>query len=473
MKYFILVAFALTHSFSKGQNTFPSTGNVGINLGSSTSSNKLQLGPNLQNWSGNDLVVSNSTGSIAIHNQAGESYIYGTQTISLRPGFGQPALYAISNGSIGIGTSTPQKRLEVLSSVNDFVSIGSTLSIGQYSGLHFGYLETGNTNYRKSAIVFERVDNAANGKIHILNNGVGNQSASLADSRLTIDYNGNLGIGTTSPTTRLDIYEVGGGSGQFSALRIRNGNSSNYFGNNQVLLSYAGGTGYSHTIKTRHNAGAISGNAVDFYVWKPGDAVEAVGSNLTMTLDGGNVGIGTSSPSNKLQVTGGDIGLDADQPLRGGGKWLISGNSSMVTVGTANPGVGLRFYAGADINRMIIDPATGNVGIGSQTPTQKLTVNGTIYGKEVKVDLSVPGPDYVFDEDYNLTPLEDIKTYIDQNKHLPEVPSAKEMEKNGIRLGEMNMLLLKKIEELTLHMIEQETKMKKMESEIQVLKNQK
>ena len=96
----------------------------------------------------------------------------------------------------------------------------------------------------------------------------------------------------------------------------------------------------------------------------------------------------------------------------------------------------------------------GNIGIGTTNPTQKLTVNGTIYGKEVKVDLSVPGPDYVFDEDYKLTPLEGIKTYIDKNKRLPEVPSAKEMEMNGIRLGEMNMLLLKKIEEMTLYMIE-------------------
>ena len=96
----------------------------------------------------------------------------------------------------------------------------------------------------------------------------------------------------------------------------------------------------------------------------------------------------------------------------------------------------------------------GNVGIGTTQPDAKLAVSGQVHAQEVKVSVTVPGPDYVFEKDYKLTSLEEIKSYIDQNKHLPEVPSAKEMEKNGIQLGEMNMLLLKKIEELTLYVIE-------------------
>jgi DNA-binding winged helix-turn-helix (wHTH) protein len=62
----------------------------------------------------------------------------------------------------------------------------------------------------------------------------------------------------------------------------------------------------------------------------------------------------------------------------------------------------------------------------------------------------------VFEKDYELPSLEEIKSYIDQHKHLPEVPSAKEMEQNGINLSEMNMILLRKIEELTLHVIQQD-----------------
>src|SRR6185295_6708419 len=97
----------------------------------------------------------------------------------------------------------------------------------------------------------------------------------------------------------------------------------------------------------------------------------------------------------------------------------------------------------------------GNVGIGNSNPDAKLTVTGQVHAQEVKVSIAAPGPDYVFSSDYKLPSLEDIKTYIDQNKHLPEVPSAKEMEKNGVQLGEMNMLLLRKIEELTLYLLEQ------------------
>ena len=72
----------------------------------------------------------------------------------------------------------------------------------------------------------------------------------------------------------------------------------------------------------------------------------------------------------------------------------------------------------------------------------------------MKVDLNVPGPDYVFEKNYDLRPLTEVEAYINQNKHLPEIPAAKEMEKDGVNLGEMNMMLLKKVEELTLYMID-------------------
>ncbi len=103
-----------------------------------------------------------------------------------------------------------------------------------------------------------------------------------------------------------------------------------------------------------------------------------------------------------------------------------------------------------------INFTTGNVGIGTSVPDQKLTVKGKIHTEEVIVDLSIPGPDYVFEEDYDLMPLEKIEQFIQSNNHLPEIPSAAEMEENGVELGVMNMLLLKKIEELTLHTIQQQ-----------------
>jgi hypothetical protein len=106
----------------------------------------------------------------------------------------------------------------------------------------------------------------------------------------------------------------------------------------------------------------------------------------------------------------------------------------------------------------------GNVGIGTTAPDEKLTVKGKIHAEEVRVDLNVPGPDYVFKENYQLKSLSEIQAFIKENKHLPEIPSAKEMEEKGINLSEMNMLLLKKVEELTLYILKQEERINKLEA---------
>ncbi|WP_425237723.1 hypothetical protein [Ulvibacterium sp.] len=120
-----------------------------------------------------------------------------------------------------------------------------------------------------------------------------------------------------------------------------------------------------------------------------------------------------------------------------------------------------------------IDYTAGNVGIGTTIPDDKLTVKGRIHAEEVKVDLSVPGPDYVFKEGYDLKSLEEVQKHIQENGHLPNIPSAQEMEEQGVELGIMNMKLLEKIEELTLYILEQESRLKRldvMENEINRLK---
>src|SRR5205085_650054 len=97
------------------------------------------------------------------------------------------------------------------------------------------------------------------------------------------------------------------------------------------------------------------------------------------------------------------------------------------------------------------------VGIGTTNPDARLTVKGDIHTREVRVDVAGGvGPDYVFEKNYDLLSLTELETYINQNKHLPEVPSAKEMEKDGLNLKEINLILLKKVEELTLHLIDKD-----------------
>ena len=95
----------------------------------------------------------------------------------------------------------------------------------------------------------------------------------------------------------------------------------------------------------------------------------------------------------------------------------------------------------------------------------KLTVKGNIHAEEVKIDLNIPAPDYVFKSDYKLRSIEEVESFIKEHSHLPEIPSAKEFAKNGVMQAEMDMNLLKKIEELTLYTIEQEKKIKALEME--------
>lgn len=113
----------------------------------------------------------------------------------------------------------------------------------------------------------------------------------------------------------------------------------------------------------------------------------------------------------------------------------------------------------------------GNVAIGTTTPgSYKLTVEGTIGARRIKVAQG-NWPDYVFAPEYKLPTLGEVEDYIKVNKHLPDVPSAKEVEKEGLDLGEMNKRLLQKMEEMTLYMIELNKQNLQLKNEIETIKS--
>lgn len=131
----------------------------------------------------------------------------------------------------------------------------------------------------------------------------------------------------------------------------------------------------------------------------------------------------------------------------------------------------------------ITESKNGFVGIGTKTPDALLTVRGTIHSQEVLVDLDgAVAPDFVFEtyytgisslkSDYRFLSLDEIETFIQKNHHLPKIPSAASLKEDGLSLKEMNLLLLEKIEELTLHTIEQQKQIDFLSEQIQLIKNE-
>lgn len=219
----------------------------------------------------------------------------------------------------------------------------------------------------------------------------------------------------------------------------------------------------------------------------------------------GNVGIGTTTPTDLLHIDAGNarrgISLLSDGvadaysdimfsvknraniPVGDPVAWWMSYRKDGYFSGAAG-GLTLEFYtdrkgggyfaplsfkSNGDV--VMVSPKnaqTGNVGIGTISPTEKLSVNGKIRAHEIKVE-TANWPDYVFKSDYNLPSLAETEHFINKNGHLPDVPKASEAEANGVSLGEMNKILLKKIEEVTLHLIEMEKKSQRQQELIDSL----
>jgi hypothetical protein len=122
-----------------------------------------------------------------------------------------------------------------------------------------------------------------------------------------------------------------------------------------------------------------------------------------------------------------------------------------------------------------------SIALGTTTlpPGYTFAVNGSAIATSFTVMTYASWPDYVFKPSYHLTPLSELKTYVDLNHHLPEIPSEKEIATNGLNLGDINRLLIKKVEELTLYLIDKDKQLNnekeinnKQQQEIDQLKQQ-
>ena len=266
-----------------------------------------------------------------------------------------------------------------------------------------------------------------------------------------------VGIGTTDPKHEFHVNGNAMISGSNKALLFATSESSTY-----------GNFGIRYT-----------GSGLNFY--KPNEGSPT--NNLLFIKDNGNIGIGKSNPTYKLDVSGSiqstvlqseSLNISGDVNFRG----LAGSSTKILTIDdngdllsadystiqdnmgnhTAIQNINLngnKLVGGTSGNGGIFVAGNGNVriGMGTMNPTKALEVNGTIRSKEVIVEIA-NWSDFVFDNDYNLMSLKDTESFIKQNGHLPNVPSAAEVEKEGIQIGEMNAILLQKIEELTLYVIE-------------------
>jgi hypothetical protein len=211
----------------------------------------------------------------------------------------------------------------------------------------------------------------------------------------------------------------------------------------------------------------------------------ALSPDAALVIDGNkNVGIGQTSPSGasgsginaRLTVKGGVTNSDWNIKLQGSEAgavdWIIGTSANGWVAGGGRFMINTTTATSSAQSPFTIVAATGNVGIGTTNPpaAYKLAVGGKAIAEEIVVKLQANWPDYVFENTYKLPPLLEVERYIRKNKHLPEVPSAQEVKENGLTLGEMNALLLKKVEELTLYMIESQKKVAELQKEVEALK---
>lgn len=421
-----------------------------------------------------------------------------------------------SNGNVGIKTTSPNYPLTVNGSVKlvdpgmgyliSYASLSETL--GGLSTILGNNVANGATNntIRKTinpydASSFISLNYISGITFHTGITGATNTDMPLGDSeKMRITQSGNIGIGTVTPSEKLSIYGATNSAPGVLALETSR-NDAAFVEVGSIRAKNADGE--VSRIGLLRGSGTCTG-AMNFLVRPTNDAElqEAMRIN-----ENGNIGMGGLNPLAKLDVRSDYVKneygiiaptalfLSKNAPQAGnGGAIGLGGKTGLATAdyayaymlgakennsnyagyfaihtvaGDGNPGEA----SSGNYERMRVT-STGNVGIGTATPKEKLSVNGKIRAKEIKVE-TANWPDYVFAEGYNVGTLQELESYIKSNKHLPEVPSAKEAEANGVELGEMYKLLLKKVEELTLYLIEKDKQIKKLEDRMANLEKQK
>ncbi len=392
--------------------------------------------------------------------------------------------------NVGIGTTTPAVKLEVNSTLNEvsrfngpqqmFLSLFENNTYRGYWGSYSGATED---------VDFGTGAGNTLGKLHF---------TIQATPKLTLSSDGKFGIGTTTPQYLAHINGgdlfVDGSTGKiilgspFNSNQWRFGTVNS--GADMRFYSYNGAVETPvHNFMQNGNIGVATGTIT------PISRMDIKGAGTTSTTntftlrnsngdtllrmrDDGRMGIAYNGTTYGRQINLGGTGINfytANEAAFGGA--VFPTDTSLVLWSNSNSN-----------NYLVFQPSWGNTGIGTYTPNAKfhlngaqligsnsariatgysLSVDGRIISEESTVMNSTSWPDYVFEDNYKLMPLDELEKQIQQQKHLPNIPSAAEIDKKGIELGDMSRRLLEKVEELTLYIIELKKENKSLSERLQ------
>lgn len=287
-------------------------------------------------------------------------------------------------------------------------------------------------------------------------------------NNIYVDSSGNIGFQNSAPGLDLHLTTT-----DTPALRLEQSNAGGFtaqtwdIGANEANFFVRDLTG---------------GSRLSFRI-RPG----APTSSIDIAADG-KVGVGTGSPDAEMEIentVNARLHLDAAQDAlididRGGTGF--ANRIRFQTAGVDDFEVGLKanvsgwHITNGSVTEFVTVLSSGNVGIGTVTPSSKLHVNGgdirVSSGSFIDDGTTLNVPDYVFENDYKLMPIAELKSFIAENKHLPNVPNVADVKANGVNLSQFQMRLLEKVEELTLYTLAQHDQNEELKKRIAALEEQ-
>ncbi|MCA6488116.1 MAG: hypothetical protein IM534_09665, partial [Chitinophagaceae bacterium] len=310
-------------------------------------------------------------------------------------------------GNVGIGETNPSGRLEVRSSTGH-VGLNTGTSVSPERGNL--YYSTDGTGWKFN---------------------IGKLQSGTFTPQMTFQDNGNVGIGTSNPSGQFETYTDG-----YRRLAVSYPSSSETrlsLGANAFINQHANNEELS--FNQQYGSGKIT-----FYTGYPNS------EKMRITASG-NIGIGTINPQANLSIKSGS-NVDAEINSLPEGIDIQSFNRTSNSYGY----ISFKTNAGNESMRIL---NTGQICVGCLVPgTYKMAVDGAMAARSLRITQTAGWADYVFDKKYNLRPLDEVEKFIQENQHLPELPSATTVAREGIDVADMQAKLLSKIEELTLYVIE-------------------